>query len=110
MPNHMVAALPFVSMLGFAGLVTSLVLGFEEPHTPVLVGSGILLAAGPLGVVLHLASTNQLSRREKRLWISGLLSHRGPALLTAYFNMADRQQMTHALCSASPIIDSKSET
>jgi|CXWL01.1.fsa_nt_gi hypothetical protein len=96
-------------MMGFAGLVSSLVLGFEEPHTPVSVGFGMLVAAAPFGVALHLASTHELTRQEKRLWVSGLLSHKGPTLLSAYFNMADRHRMTHALCNASPIIESKTE-
>ena len=107
--NHTLAALPVVSMMGFAGLVTSLVLGFEEPHTPVLVGFGMLVAAAPFGVVLHLASTNEFTRQETRLWVSGLLSHKGPALLSAYFNMADRHQMTHTLSNPSPMIESKTE-
>ena len=108
MANHVLVALPLVSMLGFAGLVANLVLSFEEAHASVLLGSGILIAMAPLGVALHLASTNELSREEKRLWVSGLLSQKGPALLSAYFNLADRQRVTKTL-SRAPVIESERE-
>jgi hypothetical protein len=108
MVNHVLAALPFVSMFGFAGLAANLVLGFEEAHASVLLGSGILIAAAPLGAALHIALANELSREEKQLWISGLLSHKGPALLTAYFNLVDRKRVTQTL-SRAPITDCERE-
>lgn len=97
-------------MLGLAGLVTNIFLSFEEPQTTMLVGSGLLIAVAPLGMAIHLVSTSQLSREEKRRWVSGLLSSRGPNLFSAYFNLVHRRQMTQTLSSAASVIEPGSET
>lgn len=109
MADHALATLPFLTMLGFAGLVTNIFLSFEEPQTSMLVGSGLLLVVAPLGMALHLASTSQLSLEEKRRWVSGLLSPRGPNLFSAYFNLAHRRKMTHTLSRAASEIEPGSE-
>jgi hypothetical protein len=100
--NLVLRGLPLLTFLGFAGLVANLVLSFEEPQSALLIASGLLLAAAPLGMALHLAATRQLSREEKRRWVAGLLSQRGPALFSAYFTSAERDQITQAMCEAGP--------
>jgi hypothetical protein len=100
--NFALRGLPLLTLLGFAGLVANLALSFEEPQTTLLVASGLLMAAAPLGMALHLGATRQLSREEKRLWVAGLLSPRGPALFSAYFTAAERDQITQVMTGAAP--------
>ena len=91
------AALPYLTLLGCAGLVATIVLGFEQPHTRMLVVSALLLATAPLGVALHLIFTRELSREDKRAWLSGLASLKDPGLFGAYFTPAARRQATERL-------------
>jgi hypothetical protein len=77
--------LPWVSLLGFLGLGVNAGLSFEEPDRAMLLASGLLLLVAPLGALVHLGVTRQLTAGEKRAWITGLTGRRGMAFLAAYF-------------------------
>lgn len=53
-----------------------------------------------MGLALHLWATSELTGDEKRLWVAGLASWRGPALFAAYFSGAQRGRVTRSLCRA----------
>jgi hypothetical protein len=93
----MVASLPYLALLGAAGLVANIALSFEEPHNEMLLLSALLLAAAPVGLVLHLAFTADLTPDEKRSWVAGLMGRRGPELFGAYFSSVSRRRATRAL-------------
>jgi hypothetical protein len=91
------ASLPYVTLLGCAAIMANIVLSFEEPHADMLLISAVLLAAAPIGMALHLAFTHELTPEEKRKWISGLMSRKGPELFGAYFTSAARRRATELL-------------
>jgi hypothetical protein len=91
------AGLPYVTLLGCAGIVATVVVGFEEPHRGVLSVSALLLAAAPLGMALHLAFTDELSPQDRRAWVTGLISLKDPGLFGAYFTSTRRRQATERL-------------
>jgi len=93
------AAMPYVTLLGCAGLAATAVLGFEEPNPRMLLVSGVLVAVAPAGLLLHLAFTGELSRADKRAWLAGLASFRDPGLLADYFDPETRAQATRRLHS-----------
>jgi len=98
--NWVFGTLPYVSVLGLAGVAANVILSFEEPHTTMLVASGLLLAAAPVGMLAHLAVTSALTRRQRELWIAGLLSRNGASLFAAYFRASDRRRATRTLDAA----------
>src|SRR6266436_1831477 len=85
------ASLPFATVVGMLAIVIMALLGFEEAYMPMLVVGAMLLLAAPLGLAIHLGVTKELTIKEKRLWVDGLLSWRGPALFPAYFTQNDQQ-------------------
>jgi hypothetical protein len=97
--ERMLPTLPYLSLLGLALLVANVFLSFEVPHTPMLVGAALLIVAAPTVLLIHLATTPQLSRAEKRMWVRGLVSRNGPALFAAYFNARQRSRLTSLLAS-----------
>ena len=90
--------LPYLSLLGALSLGANVMLSFEEPHAPMLFGAAILLLAAPAGMLIHLAVTSEMTRREKRRWMKGLM-HGNVALFAAYFNRAERLATTHKLAA-----------
>jgi len=62
-----------------------------------LLASLILLAAAPLGLVIHLVLTDEMTLAAKRRWIRGLTSRTALTLFTAYFTPSERQQATRQL-------------
>ena len=46
-----VASLPYLTLLGCAGIVANIALSFEEPHDEMLLLSALLLATAPVGLV-----------------------------------------------------------
>jgi len=96
-PDRVLTALPYVSLIGLAALVANIMLSFEEPHSIMLIGGAVLLCAAPVGMLLHLTSTSDFSAEQRRLWISGLASRRGPALFAAYFQPKQRARATQWL-------------
>jgi hypothetical protein len=95
--DRIFGGLPFVTLLGLLGVAVMALLGFEQPDTLMLVVASLLLLAAPVGLVLHLSTTKELTAEEKRLWAIRLLSWRGPALFGAYFVRRERRNATKAL-------------
>ena len=94
--ERVLLALPYMSFIGCAMLVVNVAASFEEPHTPMLVASGLLVLAAPVGMLLHLSVTSELSLHEKRLWLAEL--KRGNArLFGSYFSRAERRAATRSL-------------
>jgi hypothetical protein len=96
-PRRAFACLPYVSLLGLGVLVVNVALSFEEPHWPMLTVAALLLVATPLGILLHMAITSEMTPAEKRMWFSALAGRRGPSLFAAYFSATDRARATGAL-------------
>lgn len=91
--------LPYVSLVGVALLFANIVLSFEEPHWEMLTAAAFLIVAAPLGMLIHLAATPELTRDEKRRWLAALVSRKGPVLFAAYFNVTDRARAGQLLAS-----------
>ena len=89
--------LPYVTLLGCAGMATDIMLSFEEPNTEILVASALLVAVAPVGLALHLAFTSELTTERRRLWVAGLMSRRGPDLFADYFSATARRKATQEL-------------
>ena len=84
-------------LLGVASLVANLMLSFEEPHPGMLLGAAVLVLAAPVGMLLHLSATSELTPDEKRRWATGLTTRQGPALFAAYFSAAERSRASRLL-------------
>jgi hypothetical protein len=97
--HRLLACTPYVSLLGLALLVANIMLSFEEPHWAMLTAATLLVVAAPLGMLIHLATTSELTIGEKRVWLVALAGRKGPSLFAAYFNTADRARATHMLAS-----------
>ena len=89
-----ITSLPYVTLLGCAGIVANIALSFEEPYREMLLIATLLLAAAPVGLFLHLAFTDELEPSDKRKWLRGLMSRRAPELFGAYFSSASRRRAT----------------
>jgi hypothetical protein len=98
-PRRAFTCLPYVSLLGVALLVVNIALSFEEPHGAMLTIAFLLLLAAPLGILFHMAITSEMTRAEKRMWLSGLAGLKGPSLFVAYFSGNDRARATAMLVS-----------
>ncbi len=98
--DRVLASLPYVSLLGLATLTAVLMLSFEEPHRALLLAAAVLVSAAPVGMLIHLAATAELTAAEKHQWVSGLTSRRGPALFAAYFRVNTRRSATRMLVGA----------
>ena len=98
--ERLLATLPYVSLLGLLTVAVNVVLSFEDPHEGMLLASGLLLLVAPLGVLVHLAVTRELTRAEKRTWIAGLTGRQGMAFLAAYCEGSGRRIAMERLASA----------
>ena len=98
--SRVLSMLPYTSLIGLAGLVATIALGFEEPHTGALVVSAILLASAPAGMLVHVASTTELTAAERRLWLRALAGRGGLRFAPAYFRAAERRRATETLSKA----------
>jgi hypothetical protein len=70
-----------LTVLGFAGVVLTAILGFEAPNTPMLLASGALTLAAPMAALAHLSVTRRLTHEEKRIWLKEFGS---PAIWSAF--------------------------
>ena len=61
--------LAVLTVAGIVGLVVTLILGFEEPHTPMLLVSGAMMIAASVTVLMHLGVTRGLTHNEKLIWL-----------------------------------------
>ncbi len=94
--KRLIVLLPYTSLLGLVGLFVVVLLGFEEPHPVMLVVAAVLVLSAPLGMLVHLASTTELSPQEKRLWWRSLLG-KNLWLLNSYFRPEARRAATARL-------------
>jgi hypothetical protein len=74
---------------GIIGIVLTMMLGFEEPHTPMLLVSGAMVCAAPLAALLHLCITRELSHDEKRIWLREFRSAEVWSALSEYLSSTD---------------------
>ncbi len=95
--NRVVAILPYVSLVGFLGLAPNLLLSFEEPHAGMLLVATLLLSVAPVGLLVHLATTRELSAQERSVWLAGLMSRKGARFFAAYFHAGERRRTTQQL-------------
>jgi hypothetical protein len=90
-------SLPYSALLGCAGLAANILLSFEEPHRGMLLISLVLIAAAPVGLMIHLAFTGEMPSEDKRSWLLGFISPSGFRLFRAYFTPRERRQTTRVL-------------
>jgi hypothetical protein len=74
--------------------------GFEEPHPGVLLVSAILLAGAPVGMLMHLAVSGELTAVEKGLWLRAFARPGGLRLASAYLRPRVRRKVTGRLLKA----------
>src|SRR5262245_14799228 len=92
--DGLLAASPYATIGGLVGLAVVSQMGFEEPHWGAFFLFAAISAAAPLALAVHLCSTTELTREEKRRWANGLLSWRVMALFPAYFSARERARAT----------------
>jgi hypothetical protein len=95
--NRVLSVLPYASLVGGGILVADVMLTFEEPHFPLLSLAAALIAAAPVGMLVHLFLASGLTSDQRRMWVAGLATRKGPALFAAYFKQSARQSATRAL-------------
>ena len=78
--------LAVLTMAGIAGLVVTLMLGFEEPHTPMLWVSGAMMLAAPIAALVHLGVTRGLTNDEKLIWLKEFRSSEVLSALSEYLS------------------------
>src|SRR5688572_3975192 len=88
-PRWITAISRALSLLGLAGLVLTLVLGFETPNTALLVTSGTLIFATPLAELWHFAATRTLTTAEKRTWIREFIGAETWSAMSEYMTSPD---------------------
>lgn len=84
--------LPFMSTLGFAGLVVTVAMGFEEPTPALLSLSAVALVLPVFGAFMHLALTRDLTPQEKRAWLRQLIGHEALWSWSSYLMCSDRRE------------------
>jgi len=87
-PHWVAAVSGALSLLGFAGLILTLALGFESPNTALLILSALTFAA-PLSALWHLAATRKLTAAEKRAWARELTGADALRALSEYMKSSD---------------------
>ena len=78
-----------LTVVGIAGLVVTTMLGFEGPHTPMLLASGAMTLAAPIAALVHLGVTRGLTYDEKRVWLKEFGSADVWSALSEYLSSAD---------------------
>ena len=97
--DRLMNALPYTTLTGFIGVVVVLLLGFEQPNPTTLVVAAILLLSAPVGMIVHLSTTTELSGPGKRLWWKSMLG-KDLWLFNAYFRPEERRAATSRLSQA----------
>jgi hypothetical protein len=88
-PRWVSAISEALSLLGFAGLVLSLVLGFETPNTMLLATSGAFTCVAPMAVLWHVAVTRTLTTAEKRMWMREFTGAEALSAISEYMTSPD---------------------
>jgi hypothetical protein len=87
--RHLRLAVAALLLLGFAGLVLTMLLGFESPNRALLYLSSVLLLAPVLVTFAHLALTRVLTSRQRRIWCRHLTGRRAIWAFGDYLNCTD---------------------
>ena len=82
---------PILTLVGIAGLLVTLLLGFEEPHTLLLVVSSFLVVSAPVAIFDHVLFTRHLDSNEKRELIGYFLSRHAAVAIDEYVSSTDRR-------------------
>ena len=88
-PRWLTDASAALSLLGLAGLVLTLLAGFETPNTILLALSGSLTFAAPLSALWHLVATRTLTTTEKRIWARELTGDEAFSAFAEYMRSPD---------------------
>jgi hypothetical protein len=88
-PRAVIDVLVVLTVAGIAGIVVTTMLGFEEPDTPMLLVSGAMMLAAPIGALLHLSVTRGITHDEKRIWLKEFRSARIGSALAEYLSSAN---------------------
>src|SRR5918993_1064697 len=83
------AVVTVLVVFAMAGVLLTLVLGFEEPNNALLLLSSGLMLTAVLAVFAHLALTSELNRSEKRIWLARLTGRKAPWAFGDYLNSDD---------------------
>jgi hypothetical protein len=76
-------------ILGFAGLTLTVVLGFEEPNSVLLLLSSCLLLVPPAAAFAHLYLTRALTPQQRRIWFEQLTGRRALWAMGEYLTCDD---------------------
>ena len=88
-PRWLVGVSGALSLLGLAGLVLTLALGFETPNTAMLILSALLVFATPLAALWHFIATRTLTAAEKRMWLRELSGADAFSAISEYLRSPD---------------------
>jgi hypothetical protein len=72
-----------------SGLALTVLFGFEEPNTALLVLSSTLLLAAIVAVFVHLTVNRVLNREQKRIWLHQLTGRRAVSAWAEYLTCDD---------------------
>ena len=75
-----------LTMVGIAGLVVAMMLGFEEANASMLWACGAMMLAAPVTALLHLVVTHGLTHDEKRIWLNEFASAQVWSALSEYLS------------------------
>jgi hypothetical protein len=98
-----------LALAGIGGLVVlaaAMLVGFEEMGTGILVLAVALMLSAPVGVLLHLWLTNDLTREQKAAWRRELSGPRAAIALSDYIVTEDRAAGAEKLLRRSTRISS----
>jgi hypothetical protein len=89
LPRWLATVSAALTVFGFAGLVLTLLIGFETPNTLLLIVSGTLTFAAPAIAIWHLVATRTLTTAEKRVWVRELTGAEAFSALAEYVRSSD---------------------
>ena len=89
--NRLLGAFTVASLLGLGILAMTLMIGFEEANSTLLLVSAVLIFSTPVALLVHLALTREMTPQEKRIWIQELTGPRAPSVFTRYLTADDRR-------------------
>jgi hypothetical protein len=75
-----------LTIVGVVGIAWVTFLGFEEPHTPVLLLATAMMLIAPIGALAHLGLTRKLTDNEKRIWLTEFASSEMWSALSEYLS------------------------
>ena len=92
-----------LTIIGVVAMAITMLMGFVEPNSTLLLFSSILMFNAPVAVLAHLALTHELTPEEKRIWLQALVGRRAPAAWSVYLMCGDRREAIGRLTPPSPL-------